>query len=282
MRLGVLLSAALGLAISSGSPAGLATSILAPVIWLRQRSRGDAYICAGAYYLAALRSLPVVSRNFFGPESGLPSGICLWIAAATLLALPWLWAWSPLRGGSLWRCPIALLATIVPPLGLIGWATPVAAAGLLFPGTDLAGFAGVLFLPSLLLNSGARARFGIAAIIAMLHLLMPQPQPPNDWEGVNTRFGSVGHGFADLVQDYRVAQQLQCRAAQSKARVVVFPEAVAPSWIGDLVQSEDKTVLVGAIVPKSTGFDFKAVLTLCNRRKHGLPPGRRPTIPINF
>lgn len=267
MRLGVLLSAALGLAISSGSPAGLATSILAPVIWLRQRSRGDAYICAGAYYLAALRSLPVVSRNFFGPESGLPSGICLWIAAATLLALPWLWAWSPLRGGSLWRCPIALLATIVPPLGLIGWATPVAAAGLLFPGTDLAGFAGVLFLPSLLLNSGARARFGIAAIIAMLHLLMPQPQPPNDWEGVNTRFGSVGHGFADLVQDYRVAQQLQCRAAQSKARVVVFPEAVAPSWIGDLVQSEDKTVLVGAIVPKSTGFDFKAVLNALQSQK---------------
>ena len=169
MRLGVLLSAALGLAISSGSPAGLATSILAPVIWLRQRSRGGAYICAGAYYLAALRSLPVVSRNFFGPESGLPNGLCLWLVAASVLALPWLCAWSPLRSGSLWRCPISLLATIVPPLGLIGWASPAAAAGLLFPGTGYVGF--TLTLPLVRVSDIC----SFSTISAMSSLASPEP-----------------------------------------------------------------------------------------------------------
>ena len=260
MRHGVLLSAALGLAISSGSPAGLATSILAPAIWLRQRSRRGAYICAAAYYLAALRSLPVVSRNFFGPESGLPSGIFLWIVAASVLALPWLWAWTPFQVAALWRCPIALLLTIVPPLGLIGWASPITAAGLLFPAAGYAGLLLTLCLPAFILNSRLVGLIAVAPLICVFHFrLAPTPQPPKDWVAINTTFGR-GQTHADLVREYQIAQQIWAQTLQSRAKVVIFPEAVAASWTGEMFRSDSKVVVVGATEPKNRGFDFTDAL----------------------
>ena len=261
MRLGVLLSAALGFAISSGSPAGLATSILAPVIWLRQRSRVGAYICAATYYLAALRSLPIVSRNFFGPESGLLSGICLWIVAASVLTLPWLWAWTPFPVRLLWRCPIALLLTIVPPLGLIGWASPIAAAGLLFPAAGYAGLALTLCLPGFIFNSGDLGLIAVATIICAFHIGKPStPQPPGNWQAINTTFGPAGHTQANLVREYEIGRKIQSRAGRSKARVVIFPEAVAASWTDKIFQSNSQIILVGVTEPKNKEFDFTAAL----------------------
>ncbi len=271
MRFGVLLSAALGLAISSGSSAGLATSILAPVIWLHQRSRGDAYICAGAYYLAALRSLPVVSRNFFGPESGLPSGICLWIVAASVLALPWLWAWNPLRSGSLWRCPIALLATIVPPLGLIGWASPTAAAGLLFPGTGYVGFALTLLLPGMIISAAEEGIIGLIGLTLLLHLISaPPPRMPNGWEAINTNFGPVAHGQADILREYRIGREIHDCVMHSRASVIVFPEAVAADWTGELFRDVPKIVLLGATGPLRTPFDLDATLAALQSSPSGI------------
>lgn len=254
MTVGIVLSALLGLAISGGSPIGLAVSILAPVVWLRQDSRSNAYVCAAAYYLAALRSLLVVSRNFFGPESGFAEGLCLWIVVTTSLSFPWLWAWSRSRGAALWKCPLALLLTIVPPLGLIGWASPSGAAGLLFPGTGYVGFALTLLVPGLLINGrGAE----LAVLVAVIHLLAsPEPQPPEDWEAINTNFGSVDYGAADFVREYQIGRELQARALQSKSKVIIFPEAVATGWVGELFQSTTKTVLVGAVEPEKKSFDF--------------------------
>ena len=152
MKLGAALSAFLGFAIASGSPLGLAISILGPVIWFRQNSRAHGYICALTYYLAALHGLIVVSRNFFGPESGLLNGVCLWMFSAGLLSLPWLFAWSSRPAAALWRVPLALLASVIPPLGLIGWASPVAAAGLVFPGTLYVGLALTMLFPGVMVS----------------------------------------------------------------------------------------------------------------------------------
>ena len=46
----------------------------------------SAFYCAFAYYLSALWSVPVVARNFFGPNAGLIDGIVLWLVASVLLA----------------------------------------------------------------------------------------------------------------------------------------------------------------------------------------------------
>ncbi len=268
MKLGAALSVFLGFAIASGSPLGLAISILGPVIWLRQKSRASGYVCALTYYFAALHDLIVVSRNFFGPESGLLDGVCLWILSAGLLSSPWIFAWSSRPTAALWRVPLALLTSVVPPLGLIGWASPVASAGLLFPGTQFAGLLLVLFLPALLLNSSASGLLGLTAAIVAAHLVnTPQPQPPRDWQAFNTKFGSVGHRRPDLVREYEIATEIERCVAYSKARVLIFPEAVAPVWIGGLLQSKNKIVLTGAIVSKQVPFDFRATLNVLQSRQ---------------
>lgn len=261
MRLGLLLSAALGLAISSGSPAGLTISILAPVIWLRQRSRRGSYLCAVAYYLFALQSLPVVSRNFFGPESGLPSGICLWIVAASMLPLPWLWAWSPLRSNSWSRCPIALLATVVPPLGLIGWASPAAAAGLIFPGTGYVGFALTLLLPGIIISGAEEGIIGLLGLTLLLHLIpAPSLRMPNGWEAISTNFGPVAHEQTDILREYQIGREIYDCVVHSRARVIIFPEAVTADWTGELFRDVPKIVLLGAIGPQRTPFNLDATL----------------------
>ena len=260
MKLGLLLSAVVGLAISTGSPLGLAISILAPVVFLRQSSRINAYGCSVTYYLAALRELPLVSRNFFGPASAITQGIPLWVIAAMLLSLPWLWAWSPSPISSVWRCPIALLLSVVPPLGIIGLASPTAAAGTLFPGTGFAGFALTLCVPALIINTREVATIAIASLVLFFHLpVQSQPLPPSDWAAVNTTFGPIGHGHVDLVREYQIAKQIEAATICSRARVVIFPEAVAPSWIGAIVP-KGKTIVVGAVEPMRKRPNFQAEL----------------------
>lgn len=270
MKSGIVLSGLFGLAVSSGSPLGLAVSILAPVVWMSRADRTTCYVSALAYYLAAFQSLPVVTRNFFGPGSGLPDGICLWILAAGGLSLPWLWTWTPSPAASLWRCPAALLSSVLLPLGLIGWASPTSAAGLLFPGAGYAGFALTLCLPPLISNSGRLERFAIAAIIGAFHFgFMSTPQPPNDWGAIDTNFGAVGHGPTDMVREYQIGREIQLQSLRSKARVVIFPEAVAASWTADLLQSVNKTILVGSVEPTVKSLDFTAALNAlrCSQRQ---------------
>ncbi len=261
MKLGILLSATLGFAISTGSPLGLSISILAPVVFLRQSSRRRAYVCSAAYYLAALRDLVVVSRNFFGPTSGLLEGVLLWIISAVLLSLPWLWAWSKSEVAALWRSPIALLLTVIPPLGLIGWASPLPAAGLLFPGLGVVGLALTLLLPGLLVIGSAEISFGCLVLLLCAHLAAPEPPPvPPSWEAVNTRFGDVGHSGADLLREYQISRELQGFVNRSSAQVIIFPEAVAAGWTAELFQQKGKVIVLGITAPLAGQLDLSATI----------------------
>jgi hypothetical protein len=261
LKLGILLSATLGFAISTGSPFGLSISILAPVVFLRQSSRRSTYVCSVAYYLAALRDLVVVSRNFFGPTSGLAEGFLLWIIAAGLLSLPWFWAWSKSEMAALWRSPIALLLTVGPPLGLIGWASPLAAAGLLFPTQGFVGLGLTLLLPGLLTIGTAEINLGCLILLLCAHIGAPQPpRAPATWEAVSTHFGDVGHSRADLLREYQIGRELQRLVERSDAQVIIFPEAVAANWTAELFRERGKIIVLGATVPASEAPDLSATI----------------------
>jgi hypothetical protein len=277
--LGILLSATLGFAISTGSPLGLSISILAPVVFLRQSCRRSAYVCSAAYYLAAVRDLVVVSRNFFGPTSGLAEGVLLWIISASLLSLPWLWAWSKSQVAALWRSPIALLLTVMPPLGLIGWASPIAAAGLLFPGECFVGFALTLFLPGLLVIGTAEINFGCLILLLCAHFAAPPPPHAlARWEAVNTHFGEVGHGGADLLREYRIGRELQRFVNRSSAQVIIFPEAVAASWTAELFQGKGKTIVLGVTTPAPQALDLTATIAALQSS----PAEQVTTVPASY
>jgi predicted amidohydrolase len=265
-------SIGVGAAVSTGYPIGIATAIAMPPLVMHQSTRRAAYQSAACYYAGALWPIVPAARNFFGPSASLPEGIAAWLAAALLLATPWSIAWTTHRIHLLWRVPLALLATVVPPLGLIGWASPLTAAGFLFPGTA---WVGLLIFPILcgglsvvIERSGYGADFSIPRISFMAvafvatnaHLSYPgNPAAPSAWEGVNTSFGAVAHGVTPPVFEYRSAEWMQQRALSSHARVIVFPETVVPRWTAatDLfwqqtlsaLSESGKTILVGAGLP---------------------------------
>lgn len=227
------LSGSIGLASSSGTPFAIAATALAPIPWIIQRSRCKAFAVAAIYYGGAVWPVIPAVRNFLGPSAGLVEGIALWALAILLLGSPWLWLWTTDSRQLLWRTPVGILLTVVPPLGLIGWACPLTAAGYLFPGTRWLGLALVLALPALFVRFPRVGTVLILAVMVLTHAVYPgDPSPPKDWEAINTDFGGVAHGETNFLRDYEIAQQIQTRALRSQAHVIVFPESVITNWTG--------------------------------------------------
>ena len=133
----------IGLAVSTGEPFGLIAAAGLPFVCMLAGIRKAAFENALAYYAAGLwPMMPGLHRYFGASEGPLLPFIC-WIASAMLLTLPWAAAWSDQRRALVWRVPLALLASCVPPIGIIGFISPLTAAGYLFPATEWVGVAAV-------------------------------------------------------------------------------------------------------------------------------------------
>jgi hypothetical protein len=160
--------------------------------------------------------------------------LLLWIFTALLLSLPWTVAWTSHRVHYLWRAPLALVATIVPPLGIVGLASPLTGAGYLFPGKAWAGLAAIALLPGIILStqsSSFRARVVVIGLAAGLCIATHvsysgDAKPPSGWMAINTDLGDVSKPF----QDFAAARFIQEKAAETSARVLIFPESVVPRW----------------------------------------------------
>jgi hypothetical protein len=185
---------------------------------------------AVAYYLAGSTSIVPSAASFFGAHA-LGAGLAAWVGSALLLALPWVLACGPV--GVL----AAVLIDAVPPFGLIGWLSPLTAAGVLFPGTALAGLVLCLLL---IVALGALARhrgstvawsvilFTAGSAIGCVSTFTP-PGAPDGWAGVNT---SVLPSGGDVIKAIENNQKVIAAALeQGKGeRVVVLPEAVLDDW----------------------------------------------------
>ena len=187
---------------------------------------------AVAYYLAGSISIVPSAASFFGAHA-LGAGLVAWVASSLLLALPWVLA----------RGPVGVLAAVlidaVPPFGLIGWLSPLTAAGALFPG---AGMAGLVLCLLLILALGALARhrhsaaawsvilFATGSAIGCVTTFTP-PGPPDGWVGVNTSVQPSGGG-GDVMKAIQNNQKVIAAALKKGkgARVVVLPEAVLDDW----------------------------------------------------
>lgn len=228
-----------GLAISTGYPAGLVAGISMPVACLIPKSRKSAFRNALGYYMAGLWPMIPGAQRYLGHSDSTSTAVLMWLCCSTLLALPWTLAWTPTsRLNYLWRVPLANLAFVFPPLALIGFITPISGAGYLFPGTGWFGLAVAAVLPGLALSllgaiaSAARtsASMGMAAVIAFClatHVFAePCLRPPAGWEAVDTHFGNLSQSPEEFV----AMEAVQQRVARSSARVLIFPESVVPLW----------------------------------------------------
>jgi predicted amidohydrolase len=189
------------------------------------------------------------------------AAFAFWIIAAAVLSLPWAALWSLARMQMLWRIPLALGVAAVPPLGIIGWASPLTAAGFLFPATA---WIGLLVCAACASTLGVFPRAcGVSAILlaALANTIHPNSvPPPSGWQAITTEFGAVAHSTLSAEEEYTIAETIQRKALSSHASVIVFPETVVPYWTAatdefwrptfDRLRSERKTILLGALVPR--------------------------------
>jgi apolipoprotein N-acyltransferase len=223
---------------STGHPLGLMAASGMPVACLAPGTRKGTFKNAFGYYIAALWPMVPGLERYIGRSATFVAPMALWVFTAVLLSIPWTIAATSDRLQCLWRAPLALLVTVIPPLGIIGLASPVTAAGYLFMGTGWAGLAVVAFLPGILLATQVltfRRRLVVRCFLIALCIGVAiggrlsrsgDAQTPRGWVAVNTHFGDVSQPFRDFV----AAQLIQQKAAESPARVLIFPEAVVPRW----------------------------------------------------
>jgi hypothetical protein len=220
-----VLGAAIGFAAWSGVSYALALSIIVLWFWhAPTRTEAGAAMCG--YYAAAAYSLAPGSAVFF---NSLPFGIAVWLIITIILTLPWVLLWS--AKPSVWRAPLALALTTLPPLGIIGLYSPITATGELWPASGWLGIAAFVAVAAAFTFYKRGVLFAVFVTAVVCNVFVPPiPQLPG-WFSVDTRDGGNGYGTAsrDPQQEFAAYQRLFERA-NNNARVLVFPEAAVPTY----------------------------------------------------
>lgn len=204
----------------------IAFAFAVPVLVGLQSRRAGALAVALAYFAAA--SWPLIRAYTAFVGTTMIAGALAWIVAAVLLAVPLTVAWNKSRTAAAWRIPMALAAGVLPPLGLVGWASPVTSAGVLFPGTAWLGLAALIIAPGLILLGRSRIWIAIAFACVLCHCFSRPVPPPQAWEAVQTNLvpGRRFEGADELI----ASDTIQRIVSDSRAAVTVLPESVISRW----------------------------------------------------
>ncbi|WP_162179898.1 hypothetical protein [Bryobacter aggregatus] len=218
----------------------LALAILMPILVFRQPNRIRAATIAMAYFLTASYPILAVSLAFEPSQPFL--GPLLWVLAAMLLTTPWAILWSPFPQQRLWRCPAALALSTIPPLGLIGWASPLTASGILFPGTGYLGIAATAILPAM-----KPLVFLTAILIANTFY---QPAASQQIQAIQT---TASNDLFQMEESSRLAIH------SSKAKLTILPEGAIRRWTEateafweptiERLERTHRSALIGAGIP---------------------------------
>ncbi|WP_025662673.1 conjugal transfer protein TraB [Rhizobium sp. IBUN] len=263
VRNSVLLGAALaaGWIGWCGNPLALPVSAAFPFIWSVARNRPSAAMASATYFLAASRGLPHGAVAFYG--SNLLSGLLLWLIASAAFVSVHAVLWTERSG---WRLAIRYLLVMflmaVPPFGILGWAHPITAAGVLFPGWGWVGVgtmaAGLLIMTTRLRPAAAIAIIGLwlwsAAQWTTQHL-------PSSWYGVELTLGASLGRTSNLERQRGLVATARA-ARRGKGAVVVLPESAIGFWTPTVerlwlreLRASGLTVVAGASVVDEIGYD---------------------------
>jgi hypothetical protein len=240
----------------SGHLAAIPLSLVAPLLIYQAKSRMHAYASMFCYYAAASWPLIPGARAFFGVHGTPLIGLLLCLAAAALLALPWILLFTCERRKAALSMPLCVLLTAIPPLGIIGWASPLLSAGVLLPGSKWFGLALIIVFLGFFGFKPAASVVCLTLFALVFHFQYTPPQLPAGWEGINTNYGGAGQGDPDFVTEYNTQQLLQSTILESHASVLLFPEHLVAHWNESTeafwanaltaAAAQRRTVLVGA------------------------------------
>jgi apolipoprotein N-acyltransferase len=258
-----------------------------------------------AFYLVFSRGILPGAAVFFR-DGSLIRAFVLWVSSAAALALPWglLWsAKSPMRKAL--GVTFAVLASIPPPLGLIGWGNFLTAAGLFFPGT---GWFGLIIMLSLYVFAALSHRLRKILIIAVL-FSVPVLNIATGSEktilgdvtilSVNTSFGRVASGSGDFDSQFerermvfQHIREMERNGELKSADIVVLPETIigrmnsSVSWRWERFIypfAGKRTVFIaGAEIPTDQGRKYdNTMVSFESREGHQVAKQRFP-VPLSM
>ncbi|BCH19521.1 conjugal transfer protein TraB (plasmid) [Mesorhizobium sp. L-2-11] len=239
----------------------LPAAMILPLLWAKSPSRLVAAAVSGGYFLAASRGLPQGVATFYATD--LWPGLLLWVMASacfiTVHAL--LWTQHPGKG-RLVRYLAAAVLMGVPPFGITGWAHPMTAAGVLFPGWGWCGLVATAASIAMMTS-----RNWPAAVIAMGGFWLwsaatwTEPSLPDGWKGVDLELGQSLGRESSLEHHRGQIATVRARAAEG-SRFIVLPESALGFWTPTVarlwqegLRGSDITVIAGAAVIEAAGYD---------------------------
>ena len=231
----------------------MALSALMPWFVFRQQTRTRAAVAAFTYFAVASAPIPWITER--------PAvGIGLLLTASAILTFPWIALWHNDPGQRFWRIPAALLLSAVPPIGIINWASPLTAAGLLFPGTGLACLAAAALAEAVWPVHPKTVAAGILAA----NLLYRAPSQPLGIQALNT---------SDSQILFQKEESTRLAIHTSTSNLTILPEGAVRRWteateaywdgtINDL-KSTHRTALIGVGLPIPNSDEFhNSVITI--------------------
>lgn len=239
----------------------LPLAVTFPALWAHAPSRLVAGAVSAAYFLAASRGLPQGVANFYA--SDLWPGLLLWVAAsfAFVVVHATLWTKRPGKG----RAVRFLAATVLmglPPFGIVGWAHPLTAAGVLFPAWGWWGLAAAAAgLIAMTTTWRPAAILALGGFWLWSAATWTPPSLPQGWIGVDIQLGqSLGRDVS--LERHRALIGIVKRKAAEGARIVVLPESALGFWTPtverlwrDELRGSSVTVVAGAALIEKNGYD---------------------------
>ncbi|UWU26222.1 conjugal transfer protein TraB (plasmid) [Rhizobium sp. CB3060] len=263
-------SIACGLIGWSGEVLLLPVAMVFPALWAMSPLRMVAAFVSAGYFLAASRGLPQGVANFYAAD--LWPGLLLWVGASLSFVAVHAAAWTlPVRGRLLKGHPekgraVRYLAvgvlTGLPPFGITGWAHPLTAAGVLFPGWGwwglIATAAGLLVMTTRVWPAAAVTLGGFWLWSAAT---WTEPKLPDGWKAVDLEQGQMLGRDGSLEQHRDLIATVRVAAADG-SRVFLLPESALGFWTPtvsrlwqDAIRDLNITVLAGAAVVDPQGYD---------------------------
>jgi len=254
-------SAATGYIAWSGHALTLPAAIAFPALWSMARSRRTAGVVSAAYFLAASRALPQGVAAFY--QSDIWTGLLLWLVASSGFVFVHAALWSRQAGGwTALRYAIAMVLMALPPFGIVGWAHPITAAGVLFPGWGWAGLAAVAAGLTIMTT-----RYRPAAALALVGFWLwsaafwTNPEKGHGWHGVDLQLGnSLGReNSLDRHRDLAATLRSQRRPTTT---FMLLPESALGFWTPSVervwrqqLAGVDLSLIAGAAVVDAEGYD---------------------------
>lgn len=256
----IALAILVGCAAWSGHVRLLPVALAFPILWSIAPNRLVAGLVSAAYFLAASRGLPQGVAAFYASDLG--PGLILWLAASVSFVTIHTALWTTVEAKRPLRYLAAAFLMAVPPFGITGWAHPLTAAGVLFPGW---GWWGLGAMTAGLIGLVTRIWPAVAIALAGFWLwsaaTWTEQNLVEGWHGVDLELGASLGRDAGLQRQRDLMATVRFHGSANKS-VVVLPESALGYWTPTVERLWTKalagtgvTVVAGATLVDAQGYD---------------------------